>query len=314
MTKLKRGEDILLFYERHKWDYVGTYSQRSISGFYAWYSLLARSLKENGFHVHENDYALARGNPGYPIGFVGTPVAIPHWSLPNPAVLGPSMYDNPSQNPDLMKDSRFKYYLLTCDWLLNVFKKDYGNSCVPWHAGISTEEWRDVKNDEKFIDVLVYDKIRWGREKVAPLLLEPIKEHLGKSGLTYFVLKYGDITHEMYKELLSKSRSMVFLCEHETQGIAYQEALASNVPIIAWDHGWWTDPVWPIFSDNPIPATSVPQFSEGCGVKFKMIQDFPNVFQDFWKRLDSFNPRRFAETDLSFKKSAETYARCYFSL
>jgi hypothetical protein len=40
------------------------------------------------------------------------------------------MYDNPSQNPDLMKDPRFKYYLLTCNWLKDVFEKVYGNTCV----------------------------------------------------------------------------------------------------------------------------------------------------------------------------------------
>jgi glycosyltransferase involved in cell wall biosynthesis len=30
---------------------------------------------------------------------------------------------------------------------------------------------------------------------------------------------------------------MVFLCEHETQGFAYQQALSCGVPIIAWDRG-----------------------------------------------------------------------------
>jgi len=314
MSNLERGKDILLFYEKHKWDYVERYSKRSISGFYAWYTLLVRALRETGFQVHENDYALAEANPSYPVGLVGTPVAIQDWSLPNPTVLGPSMYDNPSQNPNLMNDTRFKYYLLTCEWLRDIFRKEYGDSCVLWHAGISTSEWRDVRNDEKSFDVLVYDKIRWSREKTVPLFLDPIKEHLKRNGLSYFVLKYGDITHETYKDLLSKSRSMVFLCEHETQGIAYQEALASNVPTIAWDHGWWTDPVWPAFSDVPLPATSVPQFSEKCGVKFKMISDFPQSFEGFWKNLDLFRPREFAQEELSFKKSAETYAKYYFSI
>lgn len=115
MINLERGKDVLLFYEKHKWDYVERYSKRSISGFYAWYTLLVRALKENGYRVYENDYKLALANPTYPIGIVGTPNCIPEWSLPNPAILGPSMYDNPSQNPSLMKDPRFKYYLLTCN-------------------------------------------------------------------------------------------------------------------------------------------------------------------------------------------------------
>jgi glycosyltransferase involved in cell wall biosynthesis len=93
----------------------------------------------------------------------------------------------------------------------------------------------------------------------------------------------------VYKNLLNKSKAMIFLCEHETQGMAYQEALASNVPIIAWDHGWWTDPVWQAYSEIPIPATSVPLFSRECGEKFKMIKDLPKTFEKFWSKLDSYN-------------------------
>jgi len=314
MSNLEKGKDILLFYEKHKWDYVENYSKRTISGFYAWYTLLVRALKENGYRVYENNYELARANPSYPVGLVGTPHCIPKWNLSNPAILGPSMYDHPSQNPTLMQDKRFKYYLLTCEWLKNVFSGVYENKCVLWHAGISTNEWIDVKNNKKTIDVLIYDKIRWERKKTAPLFLEPIKNFLKENNLSYFVLQYGDITHEVYKNLLNKSKAMIFLCEHETQGMAYQEALASNVPIIAWDHGWWTDPVWQAYSEIPIPATSVPLFSRECGEKFKMIKDFPKTFEKFWSKLDSYKPRQFIQREVSFKKSADIYCKYYFSI
>jgi hypothetical protein len=314
MINLEKGKDILLFYEKHKWDYVENYSKRTISGFYAWYMLLVRALKENGYRVYENNYELARANPSYPVGLVGTPLCIPKWDLLNPAILGPSMYDHPSQNPALMRDNRFKYYLLTCEWLKNVFSRVYGNKCVLWRAGISTDEWVDVKDHEKTIDVLIYDKIRWERKKTTPLFLEPIKNFLEENDLSYFVLQYGNITHEAYKDLLSKSRAMVFLCEHETQGMAYQEALASNVPVVAWDHGWWTDPVWPAYSETPIPATSVPLFSRECGEKFRMVADFPKTFEKFWSKLESYNPRQFIQREVSFKKSAGTYCKYYFSI
>jgi glycosyltransferase involved in cell wall biosynthesis len=162
--------------------------------------------------------------------------------------------------------------------------------------------------------VLIYDKIRWERKKVALLFLEPIKNFLKENNLSYFVLQYGDITHEVYKNLLNKSKAMIFLCEHETQGMAYQEALASNVPIIAWDHGWWTDPVWQAYSEIPIPATSVPLFSRECGEKFKMIKDFPKTFEKFWSKLDSYKPRQFIQREVSFKKSADIYCKYYFSI
>ena len=39
-------------------------------------------------------------------------------------------------------------------------------------------------------------------------------------------------TVQSYRALLRRSKSMLFLCESETQGMAYQEALASNVPVL----------------------------------------------------------------------------------
>lgn len=314
MNELKLGKDILLFYVKHKWDYVDTYSQRTISGFYSWYSLLVRSLKESDYAVHENNFELAKTNPNYPIGLVGTPICINEWTLPNPTVLGPSMYDHPSLNPNLMTDSRFKKYLLTCNWLKVVFEEFYGNTCELWNAGISLNEWTDTANANKPIDVLIYDKIRWEKETISPLFIEPITDLLKKKNLSFTILPYGNITHEAYKDLLNKSKSMIFLCEHETQGMAYQEALASNIPILAWDYGWWTHPVWTVYSEHPIKATSVPYFSNECGEKFKMLSDFPNVFEKFWSNLKNYKPRQFIKEHLSFQKSADCYAKIYFNI
>lgn len=314
MENLEREKDILLFYVKHKWDFVETYSKRTISGFYSWYSLLVRSLQESGYRVHENDYNLARENPNYPIGLVGTPICIQNWDLPNPTVLGPSMYDHPSLNPNLMTDTRFKKYLLTCEWLKNVFEEFYSDSCELWNAGISLNEWSDTAKHEKVFDVLIYNKIRWEKETISPMLTEPIIEFLKSKDLSFTILQYGDITHETFKKHLSQSKSMIFLCEHETQGMAYQEALASNIPILAWDYGWWSHPVWTVYSKHPIEATSVPFFSNECGEKFKMISDFPKAFEKFWANLKNYKPRHFIQEHLSFAKSAETYAKIYFNI
>lgn len=313
-TELERGRDVLLFYERQKWDFVENYSRRTISGFEAWFQSLARALREAGFRVHENCYALAEANPSYPVGLVGTPQSIPKWPLPNPALLGPCMYDNPSLNPTLMDDPRFRRYILTCEWLKAVFEKGYPGKCVLWHAGIPTDDWPDTSNCNKTTDVLVYDKIRWGRDKTVPLFLDPILADLSARGLSHHVLRYGEVTHEEYRALLRACRVMIFLCEHETQGLAYQEALASNVPILAWDHGWWTDPVWPAFSATPIPACSVPQFSPECGERFRMPADFPRAFGEFWSKRNTYRPRRYIEEHVSLAGSAARYADFYFQI
>lgn len=314
MIRLKNGNDILLFYKKHKWDFVENYSKRTISGFYAWFTLLVQALEESGYKVHVNNYRLAYSNPDYPVGIVGTPKILANWKLQNPAILGPSLYDHPAQNFNLMKDARFQLYILTCEWLKEIFKGAYGDKCVLWNAGISTEKWGDLKANNKSIDLLIYDKIRWGRKSVLPLILRPIMNHLKSLGLRYKVVQYGNITHSEYHVLLSKCEAMIFLCEHETQGMAYQEALASNIPILAWDYGWWTDPISNVYSNNPVPATSVPYFSPQCGETFKMITEFESVFEKFWKQRELYTPRVFIEEEMSLHESAIKYAKYYFGI
>ena len=222
------GNDVLLFYRRHEHDFPTRDFNRTISGFQAWFEHLATSLRRFGCTVYENDFALAREHPNYPVGLVGTAIAIKNWDLPNPVILGPSMYDHPRLNPTLMQDERFRYYLLTCEWLRGVFVPFFGDKCVLWHAGIDTDKWTDTRQCHKDIDVLIYDKLRWTRDEKERFLLTPVIEHVRHRGLNHYRLQYGNISHQQYADLLSRSRSMIFLCEHETQGMAYQEALASN--------------------------------------------------------------------------------------
>jgi hypothetical protein len=78
---------------------------------------------------------------------------------------------------------------------------------------------------------------------------------------------------------------MIFLCEHESQGLAYQECLACDVPILAWDQGWWLDPNRIRWGTPDVPATSVPYFDSRCGEKFKGIEEFETQLERFLERL-----------------------------
>ena len=100
---------------------------------------------------------------------------------------------------------------------------------------------------------------------------------------------------------------MVFLCEHETQGMAYQEAMSSGLPILAWDPGTWLDPNSARFSDQPIPACSVPFFDERCGERFKDESELEAAFTRFWQKRAEYAPRAYVKDQLSFAGSARAY-------
>jgi glycosyltransferase involved in cell wall biosynthesis len=107
---------------------------------------------------------------------------------------------------------------------------------------------------------------------------------------------------------------MIFLCEHETQGMAYQEALACNVPILAWDNGYWLDPLWKQVSNVMVPASSVPFFSPECGDRFADLDQFEEALTRFHDRMNHYQPRKYVLENLSWERSATIYSRAYFSL
>jgi hypothetical protein len=321
---------ILLFYhafERDKYVRHDRYLQRLVrplynlthhrqkqTGFDVSFNLLKRALLKAGWIVRVNDRALARKYPNYPVGLVGFPSILDGWELPNPAILGPSLYDHPMLAPGLMKDARFRKHLVLAPWHYEMFRLVYGDACVRWYAGIDTEEWQDSSTYKKDIDFLIYDKIRWNHDELSRGLLQPIRKHLQRSGFETHTIRYKFHDHVTYRRLLQRSRAMIFLCEHETQGIAYQEALASNVPILAWDNGFWLDPLWKRFSESKIPASSVPFFSAECGETFRDFSDFERALTTFLARLANLNPRKYVKENLSMKDSAKIFTSEYFAL
>jgi hypothetical protein len=282
-----------------------------ISGPYVSYQLLAKALRQEGYRVRLNDYKLARENRNYPVGLVGHSRLLDEWDLSNPALLGPALFDHPKMQPALLEDSRYKRYLVTCEWMKNLFEPFYGPRCVRWYAGIDIDFWGDTRNVLKKTDVLIYDKIRWNRDIYINSLIRPIVDTLDQRNLTYRIIQYGHHDHNGYKKLLSQSRCLIFLCEHETQGLAYQEAMASNLPVLAWDNGYWLDPRRGCFDPNPIPTSSVPYFSPECGERFAHISDFQDIFDTFWARLDTYQPRFYVQRELSFQGSAKLYMKYY---
>jgi hypothetical protein len=103
---------------------------------------------------------------------------------------------------------------------------------------------------------------------------------------------------------------MIFLCEHETQGIAYQQALSSDVPIFAWDRGGpWQDPSYYPHKVVFGPVTSVPYWDERCGMKFADVHAFRDKWEEFWDGIKSgrFAPRNYILENLTLEKCARRY-------
>jgi hypothetical protein len=111
--------------------------------------------------------------------------------------------------------------------------------------------------------------VRWNHDDFESALIEPIRTTLRKSGCSFREIRYGHYCDADFHQALTQCRAMIFLCEHETQGLAYQQALSCGVPILAWDRGgYWQDPAYYPHKVRFGPVTSVPYWDERCGMKF----------------------------------------------
>ena len=284
---------------------------QSVSGFEIAFRLLRTALERAGVRVVVNNPALARRHPGHPVGLCGYPHALDRWSLPNPVVLGPGLLDHPLEAPRLMEDPRFRSYLVPCDWYRDLFAPHYGDAVATWFGGIDLDAWPDLAGAPKDIDFLVYDKILWERERVVPGLLDPMLAELRRRGLRVEVVRRGAYGLDEYRALLGRARGMLFVCEHETQGLAYQEAMACGVPILAWDPGVWLDPGRARWTSAPVRASSVPYFDASCGERFADAAAFPAALDAFLARRDGYRPREYVRRHLSLDESARRYLALY---
>ena len=75
---------------------------------------------------------------------------------------------------------------------------------------------------------------------------------------------------------------MIFLCQNESQGIAYQQALSCGLPMMAWDPGGpGKDPGYFPHKVQYSPVSSVPYWDARCGTKFTDIATFEAAWPEF---------------------------------
>src|SRR6185369_6904526 len=241
---------------------------------------LCAGLDKIGFKYRVNDYRYILKHKNELACIIGKPCVLERIKWQNPILLGASMYSHPIDNPTLFDDYPIQKVLVPGDWCRDMFRQHW-TAVEAWPVGIDTELWN--VSDTKSVDVLLYDKVRWKHDEFEKSLIEPIRASLRKDRRSFVEIRYGSYREEDFRAALAQCRTMIFLCEHETQGIAYQQALACRLPIFAWDRGGpWQDPFYYPDSVSYGPVTSVPYWDDRCGLKFKDAAEFEQTWSSFW--------------------------------
>lgn len=271
---------------------------------------LLAGLDEIGETYRVNDYRHARRHPDELACIVGKPFVLDRIEWKNPILFGAAVFSHPIDDPHLFERRPVRKVLVPGPWMKAMCEPYWGSRVEAWPVGIDTALWRPA-DEPKTTDVLIYNKVLWNRPEQEARLVEPVRAALKAAGIGFTELRYGHYREEDYHQALRRCRSMIFLCEHETQGIAYQQALSCDVPILAWDQGGpWRDPTY--FPDRVVfgPVTSVPYWDARCGLRFSDAADFPAKLQQFTAALEEgrYRPREYVLEHLTLAGCARTYA------
>jgi glycosyltransferase involved in cell wall biosynthesis len=269
---------------------------------------LIKGLDKIGVPYRLNDHSYIKKHPDEVACIIGKPHVLFDRQWTNPVILGAGIYSHPLAYPDLFKTHpNVKRFLVPGEWMRQMFEPYYGDKVLAWPTGIDTDEWRPIPG-KKTVDFLIYDKIRWEHEKYDEELLQPIINTLVRHNLSYLYIKYGAYTHTELKDKLAQCKAVIFLCEHETQGLAYQQILSTNTPILAWDRGgYWQDPEYYPHKVKYGPVSSVPYWDERCGEKFTVILNFEESLKIFLANIEKYTPREYITENLSLEKCAYDY-------
>jgi hypothetical protein len=271
---------------------------------------LCAGLDRLGARYRVNDYGYAKKNPRDLACIIGKPFVLDEVKWRNPILFGAAIYSHPLDDPHLLQRLPIQKVLVPGGWMKAMCKPYWGDAVEAWPVGIDTDLWRPANTGRKTTDVLLYDKVRWEHAHYDAALIDPIRAALRAQGRSIREIRYGFYREQDFHAALAECRTMIFLCEHETQGIAYQQALSCSVPILAWDRrGYWQDPSYYPDKVKFAPVTSVPYWDDRCGGTFEQADEFASRWDRFWEdyRAGQFRPRDYILETLTLERSARHY-------
>lgn len=204
-------------------------------------------------------------------------------------IIGPNISADPSKL-DLFVAPEVDRYIThapVCRYMAYVLPT-LASRCVPWAAGVDMSYWQPL-HSSKAKNILIYSKQNKGETT-------PIEEYrliLQQMGYVVEILVYGKYTANEYREALQRSQFMVGFTRDETQGIAFAEAWACNVPTFIWANSE------PTYLGVSYKGSSAPYLSDDTGAFFRDVQEFETLISQWQAGHHHFSPRNWCFNNMS---------------
>ena len=165
---------------------------------------------------------------------------------------------------------------------------------------VDTNHFKPINNIDKEFDCIVYVKRRSNELVNNTIML------LDQKGLQYKIFKYGSYNEQDYMNTLHRSKFMITLDAHESQGFALGEAMSSGVPLLVMDAQSMYDEMdngitaaYEYLRPKKLAATSVPYWSDECGIKITEQIELSTAIDRMMTTYKDFTPRDYIVRTLS---------------
>ena len=162
---------------------------------------------------------------------------------------------------------------------------------------VDTYSFTDVNRLVLENSVLNYSKVMLYCKRRDPTLFAYAKQFLEKKGYDIVEIVYGSYKEDFFKRALQTVSCALWIGCHESQGFAFQETLASDVPICVWNVKSLKDE-WGGGTPD-IPATTCGYWSPQCGEVFYEKEELEGCWNLFQSKLYMYKPREFVLKELS---------------
>ena len=248
---MSQGEPLNLFYEEpdpDRWFPFDRYPRRVIRtvvrgaaqprGTMRAFLNLVDGLDRLGMAYRINDYRRLRRGGGELACVFGKPHVLDRIPPYSPILFGTSIYSHPNDHPDLPRERDIRRVLVPSPWVQRMFETVWPGLVSVWPVGIDTDRWTPGATAVKDIDVLIYDKIAWERERYQRELIEPLYAELRRRKLRMQLLSccFQCITRGRGLGISFRAPSVLLIRHclqyscHSSSSRAFSDAMSTGVP------------------------------------------------------------------------------------
>lgn len=222
-------------------------------------------------------------------------------------------------NSNLLKGK----YIMPSTWVADYWKKHgYTAPSMIWPIGIDTEYFSPEIHKKAGLEngkseqqsqsddsnrILLYTKGRDIKD------IQMVINILNSNNAEFIHIEYGKHSEPELMTAGANCKFGIIVDSSESQGIAIQELMSLNLPLIIFDIDYLNQKSHEdsrYFDGNTIsrdPATSVPYFDNRCGKIVKSPDDLKSAISEMLAVNDlssTYSPRRYIEENLSLQKQA----------